>query len=77
MTNPDLVHGISYASQPDFQFRCDGAWDTPAWKESHDLPAVLGIYRAEKTGRKYSWDEDLVDCPKCLLIWQQQNPKTY
>lgn len=58
-----MVCFVSYASQPDIQFHCDGDWDIPAWEQPKDLPTNVHL---ATDGRLYTFDEEFVDCPLCM-----------
>lgn len=60
------IHIIGYASQPDIQFICDEAWDTPKWGSDDDVYTdTSGVYVSD-TDRLYTFDRTKVTCPACL-----------
>lgn len=58
-----LVHAVSYASQPDIQIRCTKVATTPKWGGAKTEQS--SVYLAEN-GDRYTFDEDLVTCLQCL-----------
>ncbi len=57
------VHRCGYASQPDIQIACDGAWTTPDWCDPH----APGVYWTDESPRRlYTFTDARVTCPKCL-----------
>jgi len=62
-----VIHGIRWASQPDIQFACDGAFDRPAMIRGDESALPDEVHRATK-GRLYTFVDALVTCPGCAVM---------
>lgn len=61
----DVVHQISWASQPDLQFWCDSEWSTPKWGTTDDqYTEIREVYVADDD-RLYTFNSEKVTCPAC------------
>jgi hypothetical protein len=66
------IHYCGYASQPDIQIFCTGAWDTPAWgSEAETATGIPEVYFGDG-GPLYTFSEALVTCPECLTKRREQ-----
>jgi hypothetical protein len=64
-----VIHAVDYASQPDLQIRCDGAWTTPHGNnfKSEPKPFPVGVYEASSE-YLYTFDEEKVTCAECIRL---------
>ncbi len=59
-----VVHKVSYSSQPDILIDCNQVWTTPAWGKTASTN-IHGVYRADNDSL-YTFESNLVTCKDCL-----------
>lgn len=57
----EMIHLVTYASQPDLLIECSQQWTTPVWGRRSE-----GVYEAA-SGQLYTFDRDRVTCSMCKL----------
>jgi hypothetical protein len=56
---------IGWASQPNIQFVCDGAWSDPKWGTDDERSTDDEAVHVADNDRLYTFERDKVTCPAC------------
>lgn len=59
----DVIHVCLWSSQPDILIACDHSWTTPKWGDAKT--GTDDVFWTDD-GRRYTFDENLTNCAKCL-----------
>lgn len=73
MQAAEPIHYVAWASQPDVQIYCDGAFTTPSLSERPLNKAPI-FYTSETPERAYTFARKLVTCEACRERIKREKP---